>query len=96
MADTSKRRYHSDARVEAAERTRSKVLEAEVFLTQGNRFDNDRPNCRAGRRVGANGLRDSEVQGRSLYALMHDAMFPRFQQARQKLEGVMDPVKLIG
>ena len=98
MVDTSKRRYHSDARMEAAERTRSKVLEAGKFLFSRRGIDSTTI-AQIAERAGVSGptvYATMKSKAGLLHALMHDAMFgPRFQQARQKLEGVMDPVKRI-
>jgi len=98
MASRSKRPYRSDARVEAAERTRSKVLEAGRFLFSRKGIDATTI-AQIAERAGVSEptvYATMKSKAGLLHALMHDAMFgPRFKQARQRLDGVLDPVQRV-
>ena len=98
MASRSKRPYRSDARVEAAERTRSKVLEAGRFLFSRKGIDATTI-AQIAERAGVSEptvYATMKSKAGLLHALMHDAMFgPRFKQARQQLDGVLDPVQRV-
>jgi AcrR family transcriptional regulator len=98
MADHSKRRYRSEVRTEAAERTRSKVLEAGRFLFSRRGIDATTIAQIAERAGVSEPTVYATVRSKAglLHALMHDAIFgPRFQAAQQKLAGVKDPVQQI-
>ena len=98
MVNRSKRPYRSEARVEAAERTRSKVLEAGRFLFSRRGIDATTI-AQIAERAGVSEptvYATMKSKAGVLHALMHDAMFGRrFQQARQRLDGVVDPVERI-
>ena len=90
-----KRRYHSDARTEAAERTRSKVLEAGKFLFSRKGIDATTIAQIADRAGVSEQTVYATVKSKAglLHALMDDAIFgPRFKQAQQKLELVKGAV----
>lgn len=98
MAVPSKRRYHSDARTEAAERTRSKVLEAGKSLFSRKGIDATTIAQIAQRAGVSEPTVYATVKSKAglLRALMRDAIFgPRFKLAQQKLDGVKDPVRRV-
>lgn len=98
MVVPGKRRYHSDTRAEAAERTRSKVLEAGRFLFSRKGIDATTIAQIAERARVSEPTVYATVKSKAglLHALMHDAIFgPRFKLAQRKLEGVNDPVRRI-
>ena len=76
MASRSKRPYRSDARVEAAERTRSKVLEAGRFLFSRKGIDATTI-AQIAERAGVSEptvYATMKSKAGLLHALMHDAM----------------------
>ncbi len=98
MASSGKRRYRSDTRTEAAERTRSKVLEAGRFLFSRKGIDATTVAQIAARAGVSEPTVYATVKSKAglLHALMHEAIFgPRFQLAQQKLEGVKDAVQRV-
>jgi len=98
MTIADKRRYRSEARTEAAERTRYKVLEAGKFLFSRKGIDATTIAQIAERAGVSEPTVYATVKSKAglLHALMHDAIFgPRFQRAQEKLEGVEDPVQRI-
>ena len=98
MANASKRPYRSESRTEAAERTRSKVLEAGKFLFSRKGVDATTI-AEIAERAGVSEptvYATMKSKAGLLHALMRDAMFgPRFQQAQEKLSGVDDPVERV-
>jgi AcrR family transcriptional regulator len=98
MAQASKRPYRSDARSEAAERTRTKVLEAGKFLFSRKGIDATTVAQIAERAGVSEATVYATVKSKAglLHSLIHEAIFgPRFQQALKQLEGVADPVRRI-
>src|SRR6188768_3906459 len=98
MAIPGKRLYRSDARTEAAERTRSKILEAGKFLFSRKGIDATTIAQIAERAGVSEPTVYATVKSKTglLHALMHDAIFgPRFKRAQRKLEGVKDAVQRI-
>jgi AcrR family transcriptional regulator len=99
MAGKTTRPYRSQARSEAAERTRRRVLDAGRFLFSRKGIDGTTI-AQVAERAGVSvPTVYSLVRSKSglLQALMHEALFgERFQQAQQALEGVADPVARIG
>ncbi|HSB22881.1 MAG TPA: helix-turn-helix domain-containing protein [Burkholderiaceae bacterium] len=84
--------------MEAAERTRSRVLEAGKFLFSRKGIDATTIAQIAERAGVSEPTVYATVKSKAglLHALMRDAMFgPRFQQALEKLQGVDDPVHRI-
>lgn len=98
MSRTPKRKYDSDQRNQAAEITRSRVLNAAKILFIRDGID---------RVTIAQIAEKAKVAGSTIYALykskegilralMSGALFgPRFQTAQAQFSGVTDPVKLI-
>lgn len=98
MASSGKRQYRSDARAEAAERTRARILEAGKFLFSRKGIDTTTIAQIAARAGVSEPTVYATVKSKSglLDALMHEAIFgPRFKLAQQKLSGVRDPVRRI-
>lgn len=98
MPEHRKRAYRSDTRAEAAERTRAKILEAGKYLFSRKGIDATTIAQIAERAGVSEPTVYATVRSKVglLHALMHNAIFgPRFQQALQKLEGVMDPVQRV-
>jgi len=98
MIDSRKRPYRSESRIEAAERTRSNVLEAGKFLFTRKGIDATTIAQIAERAGVSQPTVYATVKSKAglLHALMHEAMFgPRFLQAQQKLQGVDDAVQRI-
>jgi AcrR family transcriptional regulator len=98
MPKPSKRSYRSDARAEAAERTRSKILDAGKVLFSRKGIDVTTIAQIAERAGVSEPTVYATVKSKAglLHALMHDAIFgPRFQQALRKLEGVTDPLQRV-
>lgn len=98
MATSGKRSYRSEARVEAAERTRRRILEAGKFLFSRKGIDATTIAQIAERAGVSEPTVYATVRSKAglLDALMHDAIFgPRFQQAQRQLDGVQDPVQRI-
>lgn len=98
MVNPSKRPYRSQARAEAAGRTRASILEAGRFLFSRRGIDTTTIAQIAQRAGVSEATVYATVKSKSglLHALMHEAIFgPRFQQAQQQLGGVTDPVRRI-
>lgn len=98
MATSGKRSYRSEARAEAAERTRRRILEAGKFLFSRKGIDATTVAQIAERAGVSEPTVYATVKSKAglLDALMHDAIFgPRFQQAQRQLDGVQDPVRRI-
>lgn len=98
MANSVKRSYRSDSREAGAGRTRAKVLEAGKHLFTRKGIDATTMAQIAERAGVSEATVYATVKSKSglLHALMHDAIFgPRFQQAQQRLVGVVDPVEQI-
>jgi AcrR family transcriptional regulator len=98
MANYSKRNYHSQSRTEAAERTRSKVLDAGKFLFSRKGIDATTIAQIAERAGVSSATVYLTVKSKSglLQALIQDAIFgPRFQEAQARLAGVTDAVERI-
>lgn len=98
MATSGKRSYRSEARAEAAERTRRRILEAGKFLFSRKGIDATTIAQIAERAGVSEPTVYATVRSKAglLDALMHDAIFgPRFQQAQRQLDGVQDPVQRI-
>ncbi len=98
MATPGKRSYRSEARAEAAERTRRRILEAGKFLFSRKGIDATTIAQIAERAGVSEPTVYATVRSKAglLDALMHDAIFgPRFQQAQRRLDGVQDPVQRI-
>ena len=98
MASSDKRRYRSEARTEAAERTRARILEAGKFLFSRKGIDVTTIAQIATRAGVSEPTVYATVKSKAglLDALVRDAIFgPRFQLAQQKLDGVQDPVRRI-
>jgi AcrR family transcriptional regulator len=98
MSRPAKRRYVSQARSEAADATRGRVLDAAkaLFVRHGiDRVTITQIAERAGVAVSTVYALFKSKEG-ILRELMRGALFgERFQAARAKLEGVTDPVRLI-
>lgn len=98
MATSGKRSYRSEARAEAAERTRRRILEAGKFLFSRKGIDATTVAQIAERAGVSEPTVYATVKSKAglLDALMHDAIFgPRFQQAQRQLDGVQDPVRRV-
>jgi AcrR family transcriptional regulator len=98
MANPIKRPYRSEARAEAAERTRSRVLDAGRYLFSRKGIDATTIGQIAERAGVSEATVYSLVKSKAglLQALTHEAIFgPRFQEARDQLEGIEDPVERI-
>lgn len=98
MTTSGKRSYRSEARAEAAERTRRRILEAGKFLFSRKGIDATTVAQIAERAGVSEPTVYATVKSKAglLDALMHDAIFgPRFQQAQRQLDGVQDPVRRI-
>ena len=98
MANPGKRPYRSDSRSDAAERTRSRVLDAGRFLFTRKGIDATTIGQIAERAGVSEATVYAIVKSKSglLHAVLQEAMFgPRFQDAQQKLQGVSDPVERI-
>jgi len=98
MATSGKRSYRSEARAEAAERTRRRILEAGKFLFSRKGIDATTVAQIAERAGVSEPTVYATVKSKAglLDALMHDAIFgSRFQQAQRQLDGVQDPVRRI-
>ncbi len=98
MTTSGKRSYRSEARAEAAERTRRRILEAGKFLFSRKGIDATTVAQIAERAGVSEPTVYATVKSKAglLDALMHDAIFgPRFQQAQRQLDGVQDPVRRV-
>lgn len=98
MAPPGKRSYRSSTRTEAAERTRTRILEAGKFLFSRKGIDATTIAQIAARAGVSEPTVYATVKSKAglLDALMRDAIFgPRFKLAQRKLEGVKDPVQRI-
>ena len=98
MATPGKRQYHSEARAEAAGRTRVSILEAGKFLFSRKGIDATTMAQIAKRAGVSEAAVYATVKSKVglLDALMRDAIFgPRFKEALEKLEGVKDPVRRV-
>jgi len=98
MKAPGKRNYHSEARSDAAERTRASILKAGKFLFSRKGIDATTIAQIAQRAGVSEPTVYAVVKSKAglLHALMHDALFgPRFKEAQQKLEGVSDPVRRV-
>jgi len=98
MAISGKRQYRSDTRSEAAERTRTRILDAGKFLFSRKGIDATTIAQIAKRAGVSEPTVYATVKSKAglLHALLHDAIFgPRFQLAQQQLDGVTDPVRRV-
>lgn len=96
MANPGKRSYQSEARAEAAARTRSAVLEAGKFLFTRKGIDGTTIAQIAERAGVSEATVYATVKSKAglLQELLEEAMFgPGFQDALQALEGVTDPIE---
>lgn len=96
MSNAGKRSYHSHTRTEAAEHTKSKILEAGRYLFTRHGIDATTIAQIAERAGVSVPTVYAIVKSKAglLHALMHDALFgARFQKALQQLDGIGDPVR---
>ncbi|HEV6964989.1 TetR/AcrR family transcriptional regulator [Roseateles sp.] len=98
MTSPGKRNYRSEARSEAAERTRQRILDAGKSLFSRKGIDATTVAQIAERAGVSEPTVYATVKSKAglLDALIRDAIFgPRFQQAQSRLDGVDDPVRRI-